>query len=61
MRVSKTIPVYPIGYVEGAIRAESGEVVCRYSLRFTRPLEHEQLGQYGNRLKEDGKRPQNLR
>jgi hypothetical protein len=44
MTVSKTVPVYPIGYVEGAICTESGQVVCRYSLRLTRPLEHEQLG-----------------
>lgn len=34
--------------------------MCRNRLCFARPLKHEELGQYSNRFKEDGKRPEDL-
>lgn len=54
------VPVYPIRNIQAPVNSERGEVVCCNGLGLSRALEHEQLGQDGNRLEVDGERPENF-
>lgn len=54
------LPVYPIRDIQGTVCSQGCQVMCGNSFRFARPLEHEELGENGDRLEEDRKRPEDL-
>lgn len=47
-------PVDPVGDVEGAVDTQCSEVVGRDCFRVSCPLKHEELGEDGYGLEEDG-------
>ena len=54
-------PVDPVWNIQRPIQPQRCQVMCRDSLRFTCPLQHEELGEDSNCFKPDGKGPQDLR
>jgi hypothetical protein len=54
------IAINPVQNVERPVNAERKEIMGRYGLRFSRPLQHEQLGKDCNALQPDGEGPQDL-
>lgn len=59
-RYLEEISVDPIGNVQCPIGAECEQVMGCDCLRFASSLEHEELGQDGNRFEPDGERPKDL-
>lgn len=54
-------PINPIRNVQRPISTEGSKVMSCYRLRFTRPLEHEELREDSDGFKPDGEWPENLR
>ena len=54
------VAVDPVGDVQGPVQTEREEVVRRDGLGLASALEHEELGQDGDRLEPDGEGPEDL-
>lgn len=50
----------PVGDIECPIQAEREQIVCSNRVRFSSALQHEQLGQNGDRLQPNRERPKDL-
>lgn len=57
---SKDVPEDPVGDVQGSVDSKRSKVVRRDRLCLSRPLEHEQLGEGGDRLEVNGEGPEDL-
>jgi hypothetical protein len=55
------VAVYPVGDIQGPVRAKCKQVVRRDCFCFARPLQHEQLREYRDCLKPYRERPEYLR
>ena len=54
------VAVYPVGDVQSSVCAKGKEVMGSDCLCLSSPLQHEELGQDGDGLEEDGEGPEDL-